>query len=79
MSEEMLKEIADNAYMIIAGFSYTKREDGNISVLNLDKPDEASVLDTEGEMIETTMDDVTLCMAQAYYLKNREFMEVANA
>ncbi len=79
MSEEMLKEIADNADMIIAGFSYTKREDGNISVLNLDKPDEASVLDTEGEMIETTMDDVTLCMAQAYYLKNREFMEVANA
>ena len=79
MSEEMLKEIADNADMIIAGFSYTKREDGNISVLNLDKPDEASVLDIDGEMIETTMDDVTLCMAQAYYLKNREFMEVANA
>ena len=79
MSEELLKEIADRANMIIAGFSYTKREDGNITVLNLDKPDEASVLDVEGEMIETTMDDTTLCMAQAYYLKNKEFMEVTNA
>ena len=79
MSEEMIREIADSADMIIAGFSYTRREDGNISVINLDKPDEASVLDAEGEMIETTMDDVTLCMVQAYYLRNREFMEVANA
>lgn len=79
MSEEMLREIADSADMIIAGFSYTRREDGNISVINLDKPDEASVLDAEGEMIETTMDDVTLCMVQAYYLRNREFMEVVNA
>ena len=34
MSEEKLKEIADNADMIVRGYAFTKK-DKNISVLNL--------------------------------------------
>ena len=30
-------------------------------------------------MLETTMDDITLLKVQAYYLKNREFMEDSDA
>lgn len=78
MPERELKKIADNADMIVAGYSFT-REDGFIRVLNLENSEEACLLGKDGEMLETTMDDITLLKVQAYYLKNREFMEVANA
>lgn len=79
MSEETLKIIADNANMIIAGYSYTAEPDGSIRVLNLENPEQACVLAADGSMMETTMDDATLAIAQAYYLNNMEFMEVEHA
>ena len=60
MSEETLKRIADNANMMIAGYSYTAESDGTIRVLNLENPEQACVLSVDGSMIETTMDDATL-------------------
>lgn len=75
MPEEELKRIADSADMIVAGYSFTKDKDGHIKILNLNDAEEACVLDDEGEMLETTMDDITLLKVQAYYLKNKEFME----
>ena len=79
MPDNMIQSIADQANMIIAGFSYTATENGHVRVLNLEKPGEACVLDKNGEMIETTMNDVVLTLAQAYYLNNCEFMEVQDA
>ena len=79
MSEEMLVKIADEAKMIIAGYSFSFNDKGFIRVLNLNDPEEACVLLQDGTMIETTMDETTLALVQAYYLKNREFMEVEDA
>ena len=79
MSEEMIQIIADNADMIIAGFSYTLQENGTVRVLNLENTDQACVLTFDGTMLETSMDDITLATVQAYYLKNKEFMEVDHA
>lgn len=79
MPENELKKIADNADMIIAGYSFTKDEDGFVRVLNLENPEEACLLQTDGEMVETTMDDITLLKVQAYYLKNKEFLEETDA
>ena len=75
MSDDAVLKIADEAQLIVAGFTFTKGEDSKVRILNLENTDEACVLDFEGNMIETTMDDAKLCMVQAYYLKNREFME----
>ena len=79
MSEDMLKDIADNANMIVAGFSYTLQEEGTVRVLNLENTDQACVLSSDGDMLEASMDDITLATVQAYYIKNKEFMEVENA
>lgn len=79
MPEEELKKIADNADMIVSGYSFTKDKDGFIRVLNLENTDEVCLLDKDAEMLETTMDDITLLKVQAYYLKNKEFMESDNA
>ena len=74
MSEAKLKEIADNADIIVAGFAFTAAKNGSIRVLNLKSTEEACVLDADGCMMETTMDDSVLCLVQAYYMKNKEFI-----
>ena len=65
MPVEQLKKIADEADMIVAGYAFTKNAEG--------------LIQEDGTMVETTMDTITVLKVQAYYLKNREFMEEEDA
>lgn len=67
-------KVADEADLIINGYAFTKSEEG-YRVLNLNRPDKAIVLSTEGETLETTMDDIEIQIVRDYYEKNKEFME----
>lgn len=69
-----IKKIADTADMIINGYAYTKCNE-RIRVLNLNHPESAAVLSTDGETLETTMDDIELKIAKNYLQQNRQFME----
>lgn len=73
MSNE-LKAVADNADVIINGYAF-KRNDQNISVLNLNRPDKASVLTTTGSVIETSMDDIELEIVRTYLTRGLKYME----
>lgn len=79
MLDNELQEIADNADLIIAGYSFTKGDNGFIRILNLENPKQACLLQKNGEMLETTMDDITLLKVQSYYLKNRVLLEEIDA
>ena len=48
-----LEEIASKANMIVNGYAFTKAELG-IRVLNLNKPNKATLLSEKGEVLETT-------------------------
>ena len=54
-----IKIIADNADFIVNGYAFT-RDDDRIKVLNLNSPDKAVVFSVDGEVLETTMDDIEL-------------------
>ena len=69
-----VKEIADNADMIVNGYAFTQ-ENELIRVLNLDFPTKASVLNSDGEMIETTMDDIEVEIVAEIYLRNKKYLE----
>ncbi len=60
--------------MIVNGYAFTK-ENGMIRVLNLNHPERACVLTKNGEMAETTMDDVELSIVSDYYQKNKKYLE----
>ena len=79
MLDNEIQKIADKADMILAGYAFTKTDGQLIRVLNLENPEEACVLQNDGTMVETTMNDITVLKIQSYYLKNKEFMEVSNA
>ena len=57
-----IKSIADKADIIINGYAFT-RKDESIQVLNLNSPNKAVVFSTDGEVLETTMDDIELSIA----------------
>lgn len=68
------EKIAGAANMIINGYAFTK--DGeHIKVLNLNNPGMAMVLDSVGEVLETTMCDIEIQIVKDYLADNIEFME----
>ena len=69
-----IKTIADKADVIINGYAFTRNED-RIQVLNLNSPDKAVVFSTDGQVLETTMDDIELSIASRYLQQNLKYME----
>jgi len=69
-----IKTIADKADIIINGYAFT-RMDGRIHVLNLNSPDKAVVFSVDGDVLETTMDDIELSIASRYLQQNQKYME----
>ena len=55
MSEIEVEMIADNAKFVVSGYAFTRRDDGFISILNLNHPDCAMVVNNNSEIIETNM------------------------
>ncbi len=75
MSDEDLIRIADEADLIVNGYAFTKMVSGGMRVLNLNNPTRAAVLDDDGGMVETTMDDIELGIVLDYYRSNGAFLE----
>ena len=69
-----IKTIADNADVIINGYAFTRKDD-SIQVLNLNCPDKAVVFSADGEVLETTMDDIELSIASRYLQQTKKYME----
>ena len=69
-----IKTIADKADFIVNGYAFT-RVDERIQVLNLNSPDKAVVFSADGEVLETTMDDIEISIASTYLQQNLKYME----
>lgn len=60
MSLDEINAICTNADMIVGGYAFTEKDDASVHIVQLDYPHHALVLTTEGEVLETSMDDVEL-------------------
>ena len=69
-----IRKIADEADMIINGYAYTRKQN-IIQVLNLNDTKSASALSLDGDVLETTMDDIELSIILDYYKRDRKYME----
>ncbi len=49
-----IMNVADDADVIINGYAFTRKESG-IAVLNLNKPEKASLFSDSGEVLETSV------------------------
>ena len=78
MSENQIKEIADNADMIVNSYAFT-RKNGTISVLNLRRTECAMVISEDGKLLETNMDEIEQVIVQDIWKKNSKYMELEDA
>lgn len=67
-------KVADAANLVVNGYAFTVHGE-RIHVLNLNRPISACVISRDGEVLETSMDDIEIAIVQDYYARNREFME----
>lgn len=72
MSE--IEQVAQRADFIVNGYSFIC-ENGQVRVLNLNDTVRAAVLDTNGQVLETSMDDIEISIVQSYWEKNKQFAE----
>lgn len=71
MSSEQLENTALAAEFIVNGYAFTKTDDGNYRVLNMNNGGEsAALLGKDGEMLETNMDDIELGIVVDYLRRN---------
>ncbi len=73
-----LADMADAADMIVNGYAFSAWN-GGYRVLNLNRLDCAAVLSKDGEVLETSMDDIELAIVQDYFRANRRFLEDEDA
>ena len=66
-------KVADQADMIINGYAFTK-ENELIRVLNLNNTDKSVVVDKDGKVLETSMDDIEIQIVKNY-LNNNLFVK----
>ena len=71
-------QIAKDADMIVNGYAFSL-EQGVIRVLNLDAPDSAVVMTRDGEVLETTMDDIEVQIVRDYLRRDLKYLEAVHA
>ena len=76
MTENEVNEIADNANFVVSGYAFTKRDDGFISILNLNHPDCAMVVNGKNEIIDTNMDPIEQKIVTKLSGKNLQFIDM---
>ena len=58
MSEDKIRQIAEDAKIIINGYSFTNGENDFVKILSLNHPECAMVVNKKCEIIETNMDEI---------------------
>lgn len=76
MPEKELERIAENAKFVVSGYAFSATEDGNVSILNLEHPECAMVVNRSGEMLETNMDSIEQQLVLDLCARNLQFMEI---
>ena len=79
MTANNIEQIASNAIMIVCGYAFMKMDNSNIRIVSLQAPHHALVISAEGEVLETSMDDVELEIVLGYWERNKKHMEDAYA
>lgn len=70
-----IDSIIENATMIVCGYAFSKLEDGNIRIISIEPPYHASILQPDGEIVETDMDDIEMEIVNDYWKRNKKYME----
>ena len=75
MPEKELNRIAEDARFIVNGYAFSEIENGFVSILNLEHPESAMIVNRAGDIIETNMDQIEQKIVLDLCRRNLQFME----
>jgi len=75
MPEKKIQKIAEDADMIIKGYAFKKNGEF-IHVFNMNDGISAMVIDQDGTMIETNMDEIQQVIVKNIWDRDSKYMEV---
>lgn len=75
MSNEKIKEICDEAAMIVKGYAFSKRND-LIYIFNANDGISSMIIKTDGTLIETNMNEIEQALVRNIWMKDSKYMEV---
>ena len=75
MPEEKIRKIAEDADMIIKGYAF-KKDEGLIRVLNLNDGISAMLIDQDGTMIATNMDEIEQVIVKNIWDRDSKYVGV---
>lgn len=70
LSDQEINKIIEPSSMIVCSYAFIRMEDGNIRIIGLNNPNHALVIRSNGEILETNMDDVELEIVIGYWIRN---------
>ena len=78
MPEDKIQKIAEDADMIVKGYAF-KRDGEFIRVFNMNDGVSAMVIDVDGTMLETNMNEIEQVIVKNIWERDSKYMEVQNA
>ena len=78
MPEKKIQKIAEDADLIVKDYAFKKNGDF-IHVFNMNDGFSAMVIDNDGTMIETNMDDIQQALVKQIWDRDSKYMEAVNA
>ena len=78
MPEEKIQKIAEDADLIVKGYAF-KRKGDFVHIFNMNDGCSAMVIDRDGTMIETNMDEIQQVIVKNIWDRDSKYMEVADA
>lgn len=79
MIKTEIEKIAENAKLIVNGYAFFYQNEEFITILNLEHPDCAMVINKKFEIIETNMDEIEQKIVIDLAKKNIPILEEENA
>ena len=79
LEQDSIRDIANKAEIIVNGYAFSKNNNELISILNLNHPECAMVINKKCEVIETNMDQIEQKIVLELSFKNIQFLEDSNA
>lgn len=75
MNNTDLQNIIDKAAFLVGGYAFWQREN-NIEIVALKSPNHVLIMSQDGDIIESSMDDIEIAIVQDYWHRNKKYLNV---
>lgn len=70
MNNTDLQKVIDRAAFIVDGYAFSKK-DNSVEIVALNAPNHVLIMSLDGDVIESSMDDIEIAIVQGYWQNNK--------